>query len=58
MSTWAQYLLDLHSNVADAVADLRKKEFRVQTIVLPTGRPANMHLAISDSPATRPSSSM
>jgi choloylglycine hydrolase len=49
MSTWAQYLLDLHSNVADAVADLRKEEFRVQTIVLPTGRPANMHLAISDS---------
>jgi penicillin V acylase-like amidase (Ntn superfamily) len=49
MSTWAQYLLDLHSNVADAVAELRKEEFRVQTIVLPTGRPANMHLAISDS---------
>jgi penicillin V acylase-like amidase (Ntn superfamily) len=48
MSTWAQYLLDMHSNVADAVADLRKEEFRVQTIVLPTGRPANMHLAISD----------
>lgn len=48
MSTWAQYLLDRHSNVADAVADLRKEEFRVQTIVLPTGRPANMHLAISD----------
>jgi penicillin V acylase-like amidase (Ntn superfamily) len=48
MSTWAQYLLDKHSNVADAVADLRKEEFRVQTIVLPTGRPANMHLAISD----------
>ncbi len=48
MSTWAQYILDLHSNVADAVADLRKEEFSVQTIVLPTGRPANMHLAISD----------
>jgi penicillin V acylase-like amidase (Ntn superfamily) len=48
MSTWAQYLLDMHPNVADAVADLRKEEFRVQTIVLPTGRPANMHLAISD----------
>jgi choloylglycine hydrolase len=48
MSTWAQYLLDLHSTVAEAVADLRKEEFRVQTIILPTGRPANMHLAISD----------
>ncbi len=48
MSTWAQYLLDLHSSVADAVADLRKEEFRVQTLILPTGKPANMHLAISD----------
>ena len=48
MSTWAQYLLDLHPTVAEAVADLRKEEFRVQTIILPTGRPANMHLAISD----------
>jgi penicillin V acylase-like amidase (Ntn superfamily) len=48
MSTWAQYLLDNHATVAEAVADLRKEEFRVQTIILPTGRPANMHLAISD----------
>lgn len=48
MSTWAQYILDNHATVAEAVADLRKGEFRVQTIVLPTGRPANMHLAISD----------
>jgi penicillin V acylase-like amidase (Ntn superfamily) len=48
MSTWAQYLLDNHATVAGAVADLRKEAFRVQTIVLPTGRPANMHLAISD----------
>ena len=31
------------------MTDLRKEAFRVQTIVLPTGRPANMHLAISDS---------
>ena len=48
MSTWAQYVLDSHATVAEAVADLRKESFRVQTIVLPTGRPANMHLAISD----------
>ena len=48
MSTWAQYVLDNHATVADAVADLRKENFRVQTVVLPTGRPANMHLAISD----------
>ena len=49
MSTWAQYVLDNHATVAEAVADLRKEEFRVQTVILATGRPANMHLAISDS---------
>ena len=48
MSTWAQYVLDNHATVAEAVADLRKENFRVQTVVLPTGRPANMHLAMSD----------
>ncbi len=48
MSTWAQYVLDNFATVADAVADLRKENFRVQTVVLATGRPANMHLAISD----------
>lgn len=48
MSTWAQYVLDNHASVAEAVADLRKENFRVQTLVLPTGRPANMHLAMSD----------
>ncbi len=49
LSTWAQYVLDNHATVAEAVADLRKENFRVQTLVLPTGRPANMHLAMSDS---------
>jgi penicillin V acylase-like amidase (Ntn superfamily) len=48
LSTWAQYILDNHVTVAEAVADLRKENFQVQTVVLPTGRPANMHLAISD----------
>ncbi len=48
MSTWAQYVLDNHASVSEAVADLRRENFRVQTLVLPTGRPANMHLALSD----------
>ena len=48
LSTWAQYILDNHATVAEAVADLRKENFQVQTVVLPTGRPANMHLAMSD----------
>ncbi|QDT73584.1 Penicillin acylase precursor [Lacipirellula limnantheis] len=48
MSTWAQYILDNHATVAEAVADFRKGSFQVQTVVLPTGKPANMHLAIAD----------
>jgi choloylglycine hydrolase len=48
LSTWPQYVLDNFATVAEAVADLRKENFRVQTVVLGTGRPANMHLVISD----------
>ena len=48
LSTWAQYILDNHATVAEVVADLRKENFQVQTVVLPTGKPANMHLAIAD----------
>jgi len=48
LSTWPQYVLDNHATVAEAVADLRREEFRVQTVVLHTGRAANMHLVISD----------
>mgnify|MGYP001180820227 FL=1 len=44
IGTWAQYVLDNHATVAD----LRKENFRMQTLVLSTGRPANMHLALSD----------
>lgn len=48
MSTWAQYILDNHATVAETVADLKNKNFQVQTVVLPTGRPANMHLCVAD----------
>jgi choloylglycine hydrolase len=48
LSTWPQYVLDNFATVAEAVTDLRKENFRVQTVVLSTGRPANMHLVISD----------
>jgi len=48
LSTWPPYVLDNFATVAEAVADLRKENFRVQTVVLGTGRPANMHLVISD----------
>ena len=46
LSTWPQYVLDNFATVADAVADLRKEEFRVQTVVLGTGRPAKV--AVTD----------
>lgn len=48
LSTWPQYVLDNFATVAEAVAELRKETFHVQTVVLATGRPANMHLVISD----------
>jgi choloylglycine hydrolase len=48
LSTWPQYVLDNFSTVAEAVTELRKENFRVQTVILGTGRPANMHLVISD----------
>jgi len=48
LSTWPQYVLDNFATVAEAVADLEKEAFRVQTVVLSTGRPANMHLVMSD----------
>ncbi len=48
LSTWPQYVLDNFATVAEAVADLEKEAFRVQTVVLGTGRPANMHLVMSD----------
>jgi penicillin V acylase-like amidase (Ntn superfamily) len=48
LSTWPQYVLDNHATVAEAVADLSKERFSVQTVILGTGRPANMHLVISD----------
>jgi penicillin V acylase-like amidase (Ntn superfamily) len=48
LSTWPQYVLDNFATVAEVVADLRKETFRVQTVVLGTGRAANMHLVVSD----------
>jgi penicillin V acylase-like amidase (Ntn superfamily) len=48
ISTWAQHILDNYSTVAEAVAALSKEDFQVQTIVLPTGNAANMHLSLSD----------
>jgi penicillin V acylase-like amidase (Ntn superfamily) len=48
LSTWPQYVLDNFATVAETVADLQAEKFHVQTVVLGTGRPANMHLVVSD----------
>ncbi len=48
LSTWPQYVLDNFATVAEAVADLRKEQFHVQTVILSTGKAANMHLVVSD----------
>ena len=45
---WAQYVLDSHATVAEAVADLEKESFTIIAPVLPNGDPGVAHLAISD----------
>ncbi|MFG1477162.1 linear amide C-N hydrolase [Xanthobacter sp. V4C-4] len=48
MSLWAQYVLDNFATVNEAVEALSKEPFVVVTAVLPNGRAAQLHLAISD----------
>ena len=47
-SAWVQYVLDNYATVAEAVADLRKEQFRIVAIKAPTGEPGTVHLSISD----------
>ncbi|WP_199553397.1 linear amide C-N hydrolase [Sandaracinobacteroides hominis] len=49
MALWAQYVLDNFATVSEAVAVLETEPFRVVTDVLPNGKTAQLHLAISDS---------
>ena len=48
ISAWAQYVLDQHATVAEAVADLRKEAFYVVPVMTPDGHAGSVHLAISD----------
>lgn len=48
ISTWAQYVLDQHGTVAEAVADLRNEAFYVVPVMTPDGHAGSVHLAISD----------
>ena len=47
-SAWVQYVLDNYATVAEAVANIRKEEFRIVAIKAPTGEPGTVHLSISD----------
>jgi len=48
VGAWLQYVLDSFANVADAVAELQQDNISIIAPVLPNGKPASMHLAISD----------
>ena len=48
ISLWAQYVLDNFATVAEAVDALKPEPFRIVAPVLPNGKGAQLHLAISD----------
>ncbi len=48
ITLWAQYALDNYATVAEAVAGLEVEPFRVKSPILPNGRPASLHLSLSD----------
>jgi penicillin V acylase-like amidase (Ntn superfamily) len=48
VSIWAQYVLDNFATVAEAVGALRPEPFSVVTGILPNGKPASLHLSLSD----------
>lgn len=48
LAAWVQYVLDNFATVDEAVAGLEKEPFHLVRPPLPGGRPANVHLALSD----------
>jgi penicillin V acylase-like amidase (Ntn superfamily) len=48
VSAWVQYMLDNYATVAEAVEGMRKGEFRVVTVVAPSGQKGLVHLSVSD----------
>lgn len=45
---WAQYFLDNYASVAEAVAAVNQDSYQIESITLPNGKPALLHLAIAD----------
>jgi choloylglycine hydrolase len=58
ISLWAQYVLDNFATVAEAVDALKPEPFRIVAPVLPNGKGAQLHLAISDETGDSVSSSI
>ncbi len=48
IGAWAQYVLDGFATVAEAVTVLAAEPFQLVATPLPDGRPAHVHLALSD----------
>jgi choloylglycine hydrolase len=48
ITLWAQYALDNFASVAEAVAGLQAEPFRLKSPIFPNGRPASLHLSLSD----------
>jgi penicillin V acylase-like amidase (Ntn superfamily) len=49
ISTWAQYALDNFATVAEAVDALGAEPFQILAPMIPNGKPAQLHLSLSDS---------
>jgi choloylglycine hydrolase len=48
ITAWAQYLLDNFATVSEAVAEVKKDAFRIESVAAPNGASGTVHLAISD----------
>lgn len=48
LAYWGQYVLDNFASVNEAVAELKKDAFRIESGELPNGVSAKLHLSISD----------
>ena len=48
VGAWLQYLLDNYGTVAETVAAMQSDPFTVVTANAPNGRPASVHIALSD----------
>ncbi len=48
VGAWGQYILDNFATVAETVQELKDDPFTIVSPILPNGRPATLHIAISD----------